>query len=303
MRKILVTGGNGFLGCFLLKQLVNSNDTILATGKGPCRIPFANSNLHYESADLQSKDEIEGVLEKFQPDVIIHSGAISRPDICENNREEAWQTNVMGTENLLQGALALKSNFIFISTDFVFDGVKGMYSETDQPSPVNFYGHTKWQAEEAVKKYPFTWSIVRTVMLYGLPFHNRQNLVSACAASLSKGEKVTIYKDQVRTPTFVEDLARGIILLMDKRLSGIYHLSGKDVMSLYDMIKKVALHLNLDEDLVVPVTEKDLYQPLRRPPNTGFDISKARRELGFEPMSFEEGLEKTFAVSNLSHYH
>jgi dTDP-4-dehydrorhamnose reductase len=300
MRKILITGANGFVGCYLLKQLLHKNYTLLASGKGPCRLPFESANLQYQSTDLCSKEEVQTLVNNFQPDVIIHSGAISKPDDCENNREAAWQTNVMGTEYLLQSALPFKSDFIFISTDFVFDGEKGMYTETDHPSPVNFYGQTKLKSEEAVKQYPAIWSIVRTVMVYGLPFHNRQNLVSACAASLAKGEQVTIYEDQIRTPTYVEDLADAIIILMEKRLKGIFHISGNEQMSLYEMIKRVARFLSMNEAMVIPLKEKDRYQEARRPLKTGFNISKAEHELGYHPLSFDKGLEKTFSVASLN---
>ena len=176
----------------------------------------------------------------------------------------------------------------------MFDGETGMYAETDATGPINFYGETKLMAEHAVQQYPFNWSIVRTVMVYGKPLQNRQNLVTSSASALQKGERLRIFNDQVRTPTYVEDLAHGIVRIIEKNATGIYHLSGEQSMTLYEMIVSVARYLQLDASLITSITENDWRPPARRPHKTGFDISKARLELGFQPVSFGQGLEKTF---------
>ena len=147
--KILVTGANGFLGYYLVQQLLQNDLEVISTGKGPCRLPFTHKNFTYTEMDFTDPFAVHDVFEKYQPGVIVHTGAMSKPDECELNQWQAYITNVEGTITLLNNAAGYKSLFVFISTDFVFDGVKGNYAETDIPGPVNFYGKTKLEAEEA----------------------------------------------------------------------------------------------------------------------------------------------------------
>lgn len=294
MLKVLVTGANGFLGYYLAEQLLSKKYFVIATGKGTCRLPFQSQNFVYETMDFANANEVKQIFKKHQPAVIIHSGAMSKPDECELNKEAAFLTNVTGTLHLLNEAALLKSFFIFLSTDFIFSGEKGMYKEEEEAQPVNYYGQTKLLAENEVKKYSGSWSIVRTVLVYGRSFSNRQNILTGVADALQKGEKPKIFNDQLRTPTYVEDLAGSIIKIVEKKAKGIYHISGEDVKSPYEMCVDVASYLKLDASLITVVTEKDFQQPARRPLKTGFNISKAKRELNFQPVSFAEGLEKTF---------
>jgi dTDP-4-dehydrorhamnose reductase len=294
MSKILVTGANGFLGYYLIKQLLESVYTVIATGKGECRLPFDQDNFLYQSMDFTNAGDIRRVFNQHSPSIVVHCGAESKPDVCELNKEAAFLSNVTGTIQLLDAAEKNKAFFILLSTDFVFSGDKGMYKEDDQRSPVNYYGQTKLLAEDEVMKYPYHWSIVRTVLVYGRPISGRQNILSMAATALQKGEKLRIFHDQVRTPTYVEDLASAIISIVERNCTGIFHISGKDVLTPYEMVVATANYLCLDATLIEKVTEKDFQQPARRPLKTGFDLSKAEKTLNYRPVSFEEGLEKTF---------
>ena len=295
MQRILITGANGFVGYYLTKLLLEKGYGVIASGKGECRLPFQERGLIYEPLDIANDEEVKNVIDRYQPGIVVHCGAISKPDECEVNKENAFRINVTATVNLLKAAAKFKSFFIFLSTDFVFDGEKGMYKELDERRPVNYYGQTKILAEDEVMKYRYEWAIVRTVLVYGKPLLSRQNLISHVAIALQKGERLTIFDDQVRTPTYVEDLAAGIERIIEKRKNSIYHISGEDVLTPYQMAVAVARYLGLDVTLIDRVEEKDLKQPARRPLKTGFDISKAKAELNFRPVSFDEGLRKTFA--------
>jgi dTDP-4-dehydrorhamnose reductase len=145
-----------------------------------------------------------------------------------------------------------------------------------------------------VKEYEHPWAIVRTVLLYGKPATGRTNILTIVKEKLEKGEEYKVVDDQVRTPTYIEDLAAGIIVIIEKKAAGIYHLSGTDVLTPYQMACKAARYLGLDESLIKRVTAVDFSQPAMRPLKTGFVIDKARAKLGFEPISFEEGLRRTF---------
>lgn len=293
--KILITGANGFLGYYLVEQLLTKNCSVTATGKGECRLPFTHDkNFQWLSMDFTDPFSIHDVFENIKPDVVIHAGAMSKPDDCETNQMLAYLVNVEGTVQLLINSADLKSFFVFLSTDFVFDGERGMYDEDDKPNPVNYYGRTKLEAEEAVKEYEFNWAIARTVLVYGKNHSGHSNILKIVKEKLEKGEEYSVVDDQLRTPTYVEDLARGIVFIIERKATGIFHLSGKDILTPYQMAIKTAQHLRLDSSVIKKVTAASFSQPAKRPPKTGFIIDKARKELGYEPLSFEEGLKKTF---------
>jgi len=294
--KILITGANGFLGYYLVEQLLKKNYSVIATGKGECRLPFTHDiRFQYLPMDFADPFSIHDVFENIKPDVIIHAGAMSKPDECEMNQMKAYLVNVEGTVQLLINSEELKSFFIFLSTDFVFDGEKGMYKEEDAPRPVNYYGRTKLEAEEAVKEYEHDWAIVRTVLVYGKNHSGRKNFLELIKDKLEKREEYDVVDDQIRTPTYVEDLAKGIVSIIEKRAKGVFHLSGKDILTPCQMAFETARYLDLDNSVLRKVTASSFSQPARRPLKTGFIIDKARKELGYEPISFEEGLKKTFS--------
>ena len=294
---VLVTGANGFLGYYLVEQLLKKKYSVVATGRGECMLPFSpHENFQYEPMDFSDPFTVEHVFRKYTPDVVVHAGAVSKPDECELNQWEAYRSNVESTGTLLLNAEENKSFFIFLSTDFIFDGENGPYKEDDIPHPVNFYGRTKLEAEAEVKEYPFNWCIVRTVLVYGKPRMARANILFVIKEKLEKGDEYKVFDDQLRTPTYVEDLARGIVTIIEKKATGVFHISGKDFLTPYQMACMAADHLGLNQKLLIKISAADFIQPAKRPPRTGFIIDKARKILQFEPISFEEGLKKTFEL-------
>jgi len=292
---ILITGANGFAGYYFVKKLLEQNHTVIATGKGESRLPFSNHpNFVYEEMDFTNPYSIDSVFNKYKPDVVIHSGAISKPDDCEKDQVLAYMVNVEGTVHLMMNAAEYKSFFIFISTDFVFDGKTGMYKEDDERQPMNYYGRTKMEAENAVMDYEYDWSIVRTVLVYGKPQAGRNNILTVVKNKLEKGEGYNVFNDQVRTPTYVEDLTAAVSKIIDNKATGIYHISGEEVLTPYQMAIEAASFLNLDKSLLKKVVAADMHQLAIRPLKTGFNIDKAKKELGFKPTPFSEGLRKTF---------
>lgn len=292
---ILVTGANGFLGHYLCGQLLNGGYEVVATGRGICRLPYtSNRNFVYVEMDFTDQEAVNSIFRKHRPAIIIHAGAISKPDECELDRSTAYKINTEATAALLSEAAEYKSSFIYMSTDFVFDGEQGMYTEEDITKPVNFYGQTKLDAEKIVKQYRYSWSIVRTVLVYGKPMAGRSNILTIVREKLERGEEYKVVDDQVRTPTYVEDLAAAIVSIVKNKANGIFHISGADVLTPYEMACKAADYLHLNKELIKRVTAGTFSQPAKRPPRTGFIIDKARKELNFSPISFSEGLKKTF---------
>jgi len=294
--RILITGANGFLGHYLIPLAMEANHQIMATGRGESRLPFSSSSLfEYLSMDFTNEKEVEEVFIKVKPDIVIHCGAMSKPDECELNREKAFKVNVTGTGTLLKYAKKSKSHFIFLSTDFVFDGEKGMYEENYPTNPVNYYGSTKAMAEELIKEYTFPWSIVRTILVYGKPISGKDNLLTLVKRKIEKKEIFRVFDDQERTPTYVEDLAKAILAIAEKKAEGVFHISGKDKLTPYQMALKTAEYLKLDTTYLTKAKKGDFPEPAIRPPKTGFIISKAKAILAYNPVDFMEGVKKTFS--------
>lgn len=289
----MITGSNGLLGQHLIKRLIETTEhTIVATGRGACRLPFEISDLYdYFTLDITDGVAVNDFILSHQPDVIIHGAAMTQPDPCELNKIECWNVNVTATRFLTDAANKINARFIYISTDFVFDGVNGPYKETDEPGPVNYYGSSKLAAEKVVMESKLHWSIVRTVLVYGnILVGNRSNIISWVKDNLSQGKPIKVVSDQWRTPTYVEDLAKGILLVLEKNAEGIYHISGEEGMSPYDMAVATADYLHLDKSLMTKVNADTFTQPATRPLRTGFVIDKAKKELGYQPISFKEAL-------------
>lgn len=292
--KILITGANGLLGQHLLKLLLDTTaHDIIATGKGEPRYVIQDSRLHYYALDITDGMAVDLLFEKLQPDVIIHCAALTQADECELNPIKAWEINVTATRFIVDTAKKINAFLIFISTDFVFDGMSGPYKEDDVLNPVSYYGSTKVAAEKAVAESGLQYAIVRTCLLYGnILFGTRSNVVSWVKENLELGKKIKVVSDQWRTPTYIEDLAKGILLIVEKKAIGLFHISGKDFLSPYDMAMATADYLHLDKSLIEKVDASIFTQPAKRPAKTGFIIDKAKLELGYSPLSFREGLQK-----------
>jgi dTDP-4-dehydrorhamnose reductase len=291
--KVLITGVNGFLGYYMVEQLLNNNHEVIATGKGESRLSFAHTNFVYEEMDFTNAATVAAIFAKYQPTHIVHAGAISKPDECELNKPLADKVNIDGTAILLAAAKDYNAIFLFCSTDFIFDGIKGMYSEEDTPAPVNYYGETKVKAEALVQQYPHQWSIVRTVLNYGKPFNKRNNILTIVQEKLEKKEPYEVFHDQVRTPTYAGDFAWAITAMLEKNVSGIYNICGEDVLTPYEMAVATGAFLQLDTSKIKKITAADFVQAAKRPLKTGLDITKAKLDLGYQPVSFNEGLKKT----------
>jgi dTDP-4-dehydrorhamnose reductase len=292
--KVLITGANGLLGQHLTKLLIDKNYQVVATSRGESRLPFQPSdNYTYHSMDIANAFDTYAVMNREKPDVVVHAAAMTQVDDCELQPEQCERINVQGTAQILTDAETFSSHFIYISTDFVFDGERGNYKEDDDTLPISLYGFSKLQAESMVQTSDIPFAIVRTCLVYGnLLKGTRSNIVSWVKDSLEQGKTIQVVSDHVRTPTYVEDLAKGIALIIEKKATGIYHISGKDWLTPYDIALKTAAKYNLDAGKIVKVDAATFKQPGRRPMKTGFNIEKARKELGFEPMTFDEGLSR-----------
>jgi dTDP-4-dehydrorhamnose reductase len=296
--RILVTGANGLLGQSLL-YLAQGRHELLATGRGPAR--GNHFGFPYAELDTTRPEDYERVIAEFKPDVLIHSAAMTQVDDCEKDPETCRQLNVDATRYCAEACARHGIHLIFISTDFIFDGANGPYSEDALPAPLSVYGWSKLHAEEAVKASGARYTIARTVLVIGyVPGLSRSNIILWARGALQRGERIRVVDDQVRSPTWSVDLAEGCLRIAERGALGVFHLSGPDTMSILELVQKVAEHAGLEAGLIDVVSSESLGQPAKRPPVTGFDISKARTELGFAPHSFREVLDQIPIFDTLS---
>lgn len=291
MKKILITGSNGLLGQKLVHKLKKQpNFQLIATSKGANRIKD-QSGYVYESMDIVDREAVLRVFEKYQAEVVINTAAMTNVDACEENQAKCWELNVTAVEYLIEACEKQEAHLIHLSTDFVFDGQSGPYKESDQPNPLSYYGKSKLASEKLLQESSIKWSVVRTIIVYGIVEDmSRSNIVLWAKSALEKNEKLTIVNDQFRSPTLAEDLADGCILIAEQEKEGIFHISGKDFMSIVELVRRVAKHYQLDDSLIVEISSESLNQAAKRPPKTGFILEKAKSELGYNPHSFEEGM-------------
>ncbi len=289
-KKIFITGVNGLLGQKLVAQLIE-RDTfeIIGCGKGKSRLPFGG--FEYIPLDITQESRVKEVIGHLKPEIIIHAAAMTNVDECELNQESAYLVNVKATEYLLKAAEKINSHFIYVSTDFIFSGDHGPLDEDAAAAPVNYYGGTKVEAEKLVISSSLKWAIARTVLVFGIAHDmSRSNIVLWVKSSLEQGKNIQVVDDQFRTPTLAEDLAEGCILIAEKEAEGIFHISGPDYLTPYEMAIITADYFGLDKSLISKVDSKTFTQPAQRPLKTGFIIEKARRVLGFEPKTFRTAI-------------
>ncbi len=291
--KIMITGANGFLGQHLCRFLENSH-TIFATGRGEKRVSFPG--VRYLAADITDPSSLQQLLLDTEAEVIIHAAAMSRPDECDTNRMLCDDVNINGTKHLVDAAkhLTHQPHFIYISTDFVF-GDGGPHDENAVPSPLNYYGESKLKAEKVVEQSGLQYTIVRPVFMYGETWEGmRPTFLHWVKESLEIGKRIKVVSDQVRTPTYVGDICKGIATAIEQRATGLYHLSGEERLTPYDMAVHFAKFAGLNASLIEPVTEETFKEPVQRAKQGGLRIEMAKRQLGFAPVIFEEGLRRSF---------
>ncbi len=296
--KILVTGSNGLLGQKLVYKLkLDTTIVLIATARGENRL-VDKAGYIYESLDITNKENVNAVFKKHLPDVVINTAAMTNVDACETDKENAMLMNatsveyqIIALESLQEQNQNYKPHFIHLSTDFIFDGTHGPLTEDEKPNPLSFYAETKLAAEKIVQASKIKWAMARTVLVYGIVDNmSRSNIVLWVKQNLEQGKTINVVDDQFRTPTLAEDLADGCILMAQKKAEGIYNISGKDFLSILQLAHKVADYYKLDKALIKPSKSADIKQPAKRPPITGFIIEKAKRDLGYSPHSFEEGI-------------
>ena len=287
--KVLIVGASGFLGRALcdvpFKGLFRT-----AAARDP-RPPFLGSDcLRMDVTDAES---VVRAVSQVRPDWIINAAAEAGVDRCERSPDLAHRVNVCGTRNLIRACEDAGVGLVTVSTNYVFDGLSGPYAETDSVNPVNVYGRTKLESEEVVLASSCQGVVVRTAVLYGYRAGCRPNFVTWALESLLRGETVRIVTDEWANPTFVDELAVFLLGLCRGKFRGVIHFAGPEIMTRFEMVERICRCFDLDTDLVVPVTSRELGLTAPRPPGAGLKLDLARELFDPALRSFSENLKRT----------
>jgi dTDP-4-dehydrorhamnose reductase len=279
--KIFITGGSGLFGSKVAEIAQARGDEVFSG--------YAHNLPEYGRAvkfDLLDEKTISELVGKIEPEVIIHSAALTDVDKCEREQELAYKMNVDGTRAIATAAEKAGSFLIYISTDYVFDGLCGMYREDDRPNPVSYYGYSKLLGEQFCRG-----CIARTCVIYGSrPASGKVNFALWLLNSLNSGKEVRVVTDQFITPTLNTNLARMVLEAADRRLCGVYNLVGATRISRYDYALELAREFDLDKSLILPSRMADLMWAAKRPIDSSLDTSKARAELMERPLPLNKAL-------------
>ena len=293
MIKVVITGSNGLLGQSLLNLLLKNKEEYQVFGFSRGENRSGRGDFSYVSIDITDKEKLKQQLIDIKPDFIVNTAAMTQVDDCETHKEACDLLNVSVVKWLMEISEEIKSHLIHLSTDFIFDGKKGNYKETDTPNPLSYYGLSKLKSEEVLISSKINYTILRTILVYGKVFDmSRSNIVLWVKAMLEQNKEITIVNDQFRTPTYVEDLALACKISIDKKAKGIFNISSSKLLSVYEIAQEIADAFQLDKTLIKPISTSTLNQTAPRPAKTGFDLSKTNKILEFHPKSFKEDLQR-----------
>lgn len=243
--------------------------------------------------DIRRKTNVFKVFKDIKPDVVIHAAAITDVDKCEKQKYLAFSVNVLGTKNVVEASNKYDTFIIYISTDYVFSGETGMYKETDETNPVNYYGATKLRGENEVKKLKDNWCIIRPSVIYGSnPARGKHNFALLVLNKLNKRERIRTITDQWVSPTLNTNLTEMILETIERKFSGVYHTAGATPLNRYEFSKLLAEKFKLDKNLITPVLSTNMKWFAKRPKNTSLNVEKALKTLKNKPLKIREALNK-----------
>ena len=288
--QLLIIGGSGFLGWNLAKLAAKRYDVSFTYCQRPLTIPGTQDAYHL---DIQDPEQIRDVLEKAQPEVIIHTAALTNPDDCEKRRPMAHAVNVAGTRSLAECAEEIGAKLVYISTDLVFDGKQGNYSEHALTNPVNYYGETKLAGEKAVQEVMSTYLIARVALMYGEGNGSHGCFTDWLRNGLKNGQEVTLFADQYRTPLFVKDACRALLELTEKGgKQAIFHLGGNERLNRYEFGQKFCQVFGYDAKLLRAVNMDELPALAPRGADCSLNTGKIQKLLSFQLSDALTGLQK-----------
>ncbi len=293
MKRVLITGAHGLLGQKAAICFGRESDAEILLADLTRETPFPPPRFDYMQLDITERADVKSLVSSFRPDVILHTAALTDVDLCESERERTWRVNVDGLKNLIIPARRLEGcHLMLLSTDYVFDGRTGGYSEESRPNPVNYYGKTKLAAENALRLSGVRHTIIRTQLLYGTGIGVRQNFVLWALEMLGRRKSFGVVEDQTGNPTFVDDLAYALFKLAEQRKEGLFHVAGTEALSRHAFACRIARAFGFDEAMIRPIRTAELHQAAQRPADSTFVTLKFESEFGFRLSAVDQGLER-----------
>ncbi len=288
MKKILITGVSGFVG-YSLYELLSKNNFEVFGFYNKTKIDLKNTF----SVDIKKRSDVIKILDEIKPDIIVHTAALTSTTYCEKNPEEAWLTNTLATKYFTEYSKGKNSYLIFISTDLVFDGLKGNYKEEDKTNPVNVYGQTKKEAEELISQISPRFSILRSSLIYGRSWCKTKGADEKIINYLLEGKKIKLFVDEFRNFLFIEDMLKVLKYFCENEVEGLFHIGGPDKMSRYEFGEKIAEAFKLDKSLIEPASIKGYNSTPKRVPDGSLNSDKLKKTIPFDFTKFEDAL-KTY---------
>ena len=289
--RILIIGANGMLGQCCVDFYSNSNNKFELLSLSIEDQPVFN-DVDYIPCDITNREQVKKIVYDFCPDYIVNAAAFTNVDKSETEREQAWKVNVKAVEYIAEAARVIDAHLIHISSDYIFNGKNGPYSENTVPNPIGYYGRTKLASENALKISGAIYTILRTNVLYGTAPDSRPDFVKWVVESLRNKKNIRTVIDQINNPTFIDDLVQAISKIIEFGRTGIYHIGGREFLSRFEFTNIIADYFHLDKSLVTPITTEELNQRAKRPLKSGLITLKAETELGYKPHLIPEALEE-----------
>lgn len=287
--RVAVSGANGLLGGEAVAQLAGRHE-VLALGRGACRLP--RGPFTWAEADLGDGRSVEEALRAFRAEAVLHAGAATDVDACEREPETAWRVNVGGTEQVARACRALGARLVAVSTDYVFDGTAGPYSEEDVPNPKGAYARTKRCGEEAALVLVPDCAVARVAVVYSGRQGAKSTFATQVVEKLSRGEPVKAFSDQhVSTTLAASGAAMCLELLLETNYRGVLHTSDATVLTRVEFAERVARRFGLSGE-IVPVRTADVKLAAPRPLQGGLRVDRAAGMLKNRPLSIEEAVER-----------
>lgn len=273
---VLVTGASGLLGHKLVSELLSKGYRVIGLYNRH-EIPLSHENLIKIRVNIEDTVRVEDIILKYKPEIIVHAAAYTDVDACEVERKKAWRINVNATKSIVRASRVVKAYLLYISTDYVFDGEKGLYEENDIPAPVNYYGLTKLIGEELVRASDLLYTIVRPSAIYGVGA-GKYNFALFVVDKLRRGEKIKALEDQYVSPTLNTLLAKALAEIVELRPMGVLHVAGKR-MSRLEFARKIAEKLGLPVENIESARMQEFTWKAKRPRDSSLNTSKASRLL------------------------
>jgi len=286
--RVAVTGANGLLGGAAVARLAGRHE-VLAVGRGACRLP--PGPFRWADSDLGDGRSVEMALLEFRAEAVLHAGALTDVDGCERDPEAAWHVNVGGTEQVARACRALGARLVAVSTDYVFDGEAGPYSEDDVPNPRGAYARSKRCGEEAALLLAPDCAVARVAVVYSGRPGAKSTFATQVVEKLSRGEVVKAFSDQIVSPTLAENAAGMTLeLLVERDYRGVFHTAGATALDRVDFAHRVAARFGLTGE-IVPVRTADVKLLAPRPLRAGLRVERAKALLSEQPLAIEAALE------------